>query len=158
MEKFSGSDSSVQCEIENILFCRIQSELNLKLEKNPVITLTNNSDIKIQPDFFSAEAKVIGEIHSHIGWLKPAQSKKIAADILKILLLEKDLGEKFDKYIVVCSDDENKQLRGSSFIAEVIRQYEIKIRFFELSEADRISLENAMEGQNLINACLSKSD
>ena len=49
MEKFSGSDSSVQCEIENILFCRIQSELNLKLEKNPVITLTNNSDIKIQP-------------------------------------------------------------------------------------------------------------
>lgn len=151
MDKFTNSDSSVQCEIENILFRIVQSELNLKLEQNPIITLTKNSDIKIQPDFYSYEAKVIGEIHSHIGKLKPSQFDKIAADILKMILLEKDFGEKFSKYIVVCSDDEKRQLQGNSFLAEAIRQLKIEILFYELSESDNIKLENTIKKQNLMN-------
>lgn len=153
MAKYTDSDSSVQCEIENILFCKIQSELNLKLEKNPVISLTGNCGTKIQPDFYSAEAKVIDEIHSHMGKLKPAQLHKVEADILKMLLIEKVYGEKFAKYIVVCSEEEEKQLQGSSFLAEAISQFEIKVRFFELSEEYKTKLENAMKKQNLIKSC-----
>lgn len=149
MKDFAKSDSSVQREIENTLFCRIQSELNVKLEQNPIITL--NSDVRIQPDFFSAEAQIIGEIHSHSGRLKPAQLHKIEADILKMILLEKVLKKNFTKYIVICSDEEYKQLNGKSFVAEAIRQFEVNVRFYELCKADNTKLKAAMYAQNLIN-------
>lgn len=149
MRDFAKSDSSVQREIENILFCRIQSELNVKLEQNPIITL--NSDVRLQPDFFSAEAQIIGEIHSHSGRLKPAQLHKIEADILKMILLEKVLKKNFTKYIVICSDEEYEQLNGKSFVAEAIRQFEINVKNYKLSEADNTKLEAAMYAQNLIN-------
>lgn len=148
MRDFAKSDSSVQREIENILFCRIQSELNVKLEQNPIITL--NSDVNIQPDFFSADAKIIGEIHSHIGKLKPSQLHKVKADILKMLLLEKVLKKKYTKYIVVCSDEEYKQLNGNSFIGEAIRQFDINVKNYKLSENDETRLKTAMCNQNLI--------
>lgn len=153
MKNFKDSDSRVQREIENVLFDKIRSELNLNLEQNPIIALTEDPDIKIQPDFYSSEAKVIGEIHSHLGRLKPAQRHKVEADILKMLLLEKVSGEKFKKYIVVCSDEEEKQLQGSSFLAEAIRQFEIKVQFFELSKDYKIKLEDAMKKEDLIKSC-----
>ena len=62
---------------------------NINLEKNKKIFLADNAFIYIQPDFYSEEDHVIGEIFAHIGKSKKAQDNKNANDILKMLLLEK---------------------------------------------------------------------
>lgn len=62
----------------------------------------------IQPDFYSEEPGIIGEIFAHIGKPKKAQDNKIANDIWKMLLLEKITGKQFRKVIVVCDEAEKR--------------------------------------------------
>ena len=75
----------------------------------------------------SFEIFVIGYIFAHIGKPKKAQDNKIANDILKMLLLEKIAGKHYRKIIVVCDEQEEKKLKGSSALSESIRQFGIEI-------------------------------
>lgn len=57
----------------------------------------NNDGVHIEPDFYFEEHSIIGEIFAHIGGNKRGQSTKIANDILKMLLIEKDCGRSLEK-------------------------------------------------------------
>ena len=105
-------------------------------------------EICIVPDFYSEENHIIGEVHSHLGKLKPAQKHKVASDILKMILFDRD--NSYMKMIVVCSEEERDQLTGSSYLAEAIRQFNIKIEYFELEQSLKIKLAEAMKKQNLL--------
>ena len=134
-----------------IMYEKIKSELNVHdIEENPTVFLTNGK-IKIEPDFYSEKNNIIGEIHSHMGKLKGSQPDKIASDILKMLLLEKVKRICFRKIIVVCDKDEKEQLEGNSYLAETIRQFNIKIFYFPLTEKNKRELKNAMEKQDIRN-------
>lgn len=61
-----------------------------------ILTLAEENDIRICPDFYSEKDHIIEEIHTHLGRLKPAQLHKIEGDILKMLFFEK--GQKGVKY------------------------------------------------------------
>ena len=125
--------------------------LNIKLEKNRKIYLADNAFTYIQPDFYSEESKIIGEIFAHIGKPKKAQDNKIANDILKMLLLEKITGKQYRKIIVVCDLSEKKKLEGQSVLAESIRQFGIEILYIEISEDIRNQILNAQELQKMTN-------
>lgn len=76
---------------------------------------------------------------------------KIEGDILKILLFEKEQeGVKYTKMIVVCDMQEYEQLKGKSFVAEAIRQFDIKLEYISLNKEQSVQLQNAMENQNLV--------
>ena len=85
---------------------------------------------------YSADNCIIGEIFAHIGKPKKAQDNKIANDILKMLLLEKIAGKHYRKIIVVCDEQEEKKLKGSSALSESIRQFGIEILYIEINEED----------------------
>lgn len=104
MTKRHLSDSDVQCNIENYIFDEIKKKLLCEnLQSNVTLTLAEENDIRICPDFYSEKDHIIGEIHTHLGRLKPAQLHKIEGDILKMLLFEKEQkGVKYIKMIVVC--------------------------------------------------------
>ena len=105
----------------------------------------------MQPDFYSAEDKVVGEIFAHIGKPKKAQGNKIANDILKMLLLEKTTGKQYRKIIVVCDIEEQKSLEGKSVLAESIRQFGIEILYIELDEETQMQILKAQELQKMTN-------
>ena len=148
--KRAKSDSKTQREIEDYQIKRIKEILSVdSLETNPKLQYKKDPSVSIRPDFYSEAALIIGEIHSHEGKLKPAQQKKIAADILKMLSFEKDYGEKFKKYIVVCDKEELEQLQGGSYLAHVIKQYKIELILLELDKDHKKQLRNAMKEQDL---------
>ena len=151
MTKRHLSDSDVQCNIEKYIFDEIKKKLLCEnLQSNVTLILVEENDIRICPDFYSEKDHIIGEIHTHLGRLKPAQLHKIEGDILKMLLFEKgQKGVKYTKMIVVCDTQEYEQLKGKSFVAEAIRQFDIKLEYISLNKEQSVQLQNAMENQNL---------
>lgn len=151
MTKRHLSDSDVQCNIEKYIFDEIKEKLLCEnLQSNVILPLSEENDIRICPDFYSEKDHIIGEIHTHLDRLKPAQLHKIEGDILKMLLFEKgQKGVKYTKMIVVCDMQEYVQLQGKSFVAEAIRQFGIILEHIPLKVEQIIQLKNAMKNQNL---------
>ena len=141
-----------QIRAEEKIFALVEKTLNIQLEKNPKLYLTNNEYTYIQPDFYSAEYRIIGEIFAHIGKPKKAQDNKIANDILKMLLLEKLAGKYYRKIIVVCDELEEKKLKGSSALSESIRQFGIEILYIQIDEQLRQEILNAQKRKKMTNA------
>lgn len=151
MTDIHKSSSHVQMKAEEIIFHEVECMLGIELEKNKKIYLANNAFTYIQPDFYSEENSIIGEIFAHIGKPKKAQDNKIANDVLKMLLLEKITGRQFRKIIVVCDDLEKKKLQGQSVLAESIRQFCIEIMYVEIEEDVRKQIIEAQKIQKMTN-------
>ena len=146
------SSSIEQMCAEEKIFSLVEKALNVPLEKNPKLYLANNEYTYIQPDFYSAERCIIGEIFAHVGKPKKAQDNKIANDILKMLLLEKISGKHYRKIIVVCDELEEKKLKGFSALSESIRQFGIEIMYMQIDEQLRQEIIKAQERQKMTNA------
>lgn len=152
MSEKHKSASEEQMIAEQYIFETIEKRLQIKLEHNRKIYLADNPFTYIQPDFYSEESCIVGEIFSHIGNLKKAQNNKIANDILKMLLLEKVTGKEYRKIIAVCDDIEWKKLNGKSVLAETIRQFGIEIVIIEIEDEMRNTILEAQKRQTMVNA------
>ena len=152
MSTSQKSSSIEQTRAEEKIFALVEKELNIHLEKNPKLYLINNKYTYIQPDFYSAKYHIVGEIFAHIGKPKKAQDNKIANDILKMLLLEKNEGHQYRKIIVVCDEQEEKKLKGASALSESIRQFGVEILYIQIDEQLRQEILNAQERQKMTNA------
>lgn len=151
MSNSHKSSAHVQMQAEEVLFHKVEDLLNVNLNKNKKIFLADNAFTYIQPDFYSEEDGIIGEIFAHIGKPKKAQDNKIANDILKMLLLEKKTSKQYRKIIVVCDEDEQKKLKGLSALAESIRQFDVEIMYIELEENIRNQIIEAQKLQRMTN-------
>lgn len=152
MSDTAKSSSFEQMQAEDIIFLLAEELLGVTLEKNPKIFLADNAFTYIQPDFYSEDNLIVGEIFAHIGKPKKAQDNKIANDILKMLLLEKITGQQYRKIIVVCDEAEKKKLEGLSALAESIRQFGIEILLVEIENDLRTQLLEAQNRQKMTNA------
>ena len=146
------SSSEEQMIAEQYIFKAIEKQLQINLEHDIKIYLADNPFTYIQPDFYSEDYCIVGEIFSHIGKPKKAQNNKIANDILKMLLLEKVTGKKYRKIIAVCDEIEWKKLNGKSVLAETIRQFGIEIINIEIEDEMRNTILEAQKRQNMVNA------
>lgn len=149
MNKTMKSSSHEQREIERYAFAEMEKMLQVSLQSNPKVFLAEG--VHIEPDFYSEEEKIVGEIFAHHGKTKGGQNHKVAQDILKMLLLEKMQGITYRKYLVVCDKDMEKVLTGKSTLAESIRQYDIKLICVELPKELRNKILEAQNRQVMIN-------
>lgn len=148
MYQRSDGNSSVQRQIEEMIFRELEEQFCIDdLALNPSLSLPDNPAVKIKPDFYSEAKKIIGEIHTHLGKLKPAQMHKVAADVLKLHLF--DPNNQYSKYYVVCSTEEYAQLTGNSYLAEAIRQFGITVKYMELDTSIVEKLQDTMKKQNM---------
>ena len=146
------SSSIEQVKAEDIIFSLVERKLGVVLEKNPILYFSNNKYSYIQPDFYSAQEQIVGEIFAHVGKPKKAQNNKIANDILKMLLLDKISKTTYRKILVVCDQEELKALQGQSALSESIRQFGIEVLFIELDEKIKQQILNAQDRQKMTNA------
>lgn len=152
MESSHKSSSHVQLYAETVICQKVEEQLGVSLEKNPKIPLTNAPVPFMQPDFYSAEHCIVGEIFAHIGNPKKAQNNKIANDILKMLLLQEVTGREFRKIIVVCDQTEKKRLEGKSVLAESIRQFGIELMYIGITDELQNQILQAQDTQKMTNA------
>ncbi len=143
------SNSEEQRSIENYVIREIERILGFPLERNVSVQLADN--IYINPDFYSNDQTIVGEIYAHVGTLKVGQQRKISQDILKLLLLDKSKDMSYRKIITIVDDTVEKYLKGKSFIAESIRQFGIEIIRINLPDELYCKIQNAQSRQNLIN-------
>ena len=156
MQDYDG-DSTVQKQIEKTIFEKLKSFLHADvLERNADLELPGEPGIRIRPDFYSESQKIIGEIHAHLGKLKPAQMRKVAADVLKLHLFDPE--NRFRKYYVVCCQEEKAQLEGNSYLAAAMRKFNIEVKLIELTEQEQNALRAAMKKQNMYRNPAPKTD
>ena len=137
---------------EDIIFSLVEKKLGVALEKNPILYFSNNRYSYIQPDFYSAQEQIVGEIFAHVGKPKKAQNNKIANDILKMLLLDKISKIAHRKIVVVCDKEEQKALQGQSALSESIRQFGIEVLLVDVDDKIKQQIMNAQDRQKMINA------
>ena len=151
MPKDQKSRADEQMRIEQKLFSAIKRKLgDDTLVANADLSLSNTPGATIRPDFYSEANRIIGEIFAHRGNVKVGQSHKIAEDILKMLLFEKDRGCSFKKILVVCSAELERYLHGKSKMSAACQQFGIEIVNLEseLSPKEIENLESAQDRQN----------
>ena len=151
MDNLHKSSSHIQAKAEEVIFSQIEKLFNIRFEKNKKLYLADNAFTYMQPDFYSEEQLIVGEIFAHIGKPKKAQDNKVANDILKMLLLEKTTGKQYRKIIVVCDTTEKKKLEGKSVLAESIRQFGIEILYIEIDTNMKQQIMDAQELQKKTN-------
>jgi len=149
MNNTMKSSSHEQREIERYAFTEMERMLQVSLQSNPKLFLTEG--VHIEPDFYSEQDKIVGEIFAHQGKTKGGQNHKVAQDILKMLLLEKMTGVTYRKYLVVCDEDMQKVLTGKSALAESIRQFNINLLCIKLPDGLRNKVLDAQNRQIMIN-------
>lgn len=149
MEGREKSSSIEQQKAERIIFKKVKEWLNVELEENAKIFVGSTY---MQPDFYSKEEGIIGEIFVHIGAPKKAQDNKIANDVLKMLLLEKIEGREYKKIIVVCDEQEEKKLIGTSILAECIDKFGVEVKKIDIEDDLRNTLIEAQKRQRMVNA------
>ena len=143
------SSSHEQREIERYVFAEMEDMLQVSLQNNPKVFLAEG--VHIEPDFYSKEEKIVGEIFAHHGKTKGGQNHKVAQDILKMLLLEKMQGITYRKFLVICDKQMEKVLTGKSALAESIRQFDVQLLCVELPEELSDRILNAQRRQVMIN-------
>lgn len=146
-----NSHSTEQQEAGRIIFEKVKEWLDINLVEEPKIILGNDIFTHIEPDFYSEEHLVVGEIFSHIGKAKKTQDNKIAFDILKMLLLEKVTNKHYRKILVVCDETEYRHLNGKSVLAESIRQYGIEVKMIDIEAELRDKIVSAQQRQVMVN-------
>ena len=153
MGNLHQSSSHIQAQAEEVIFSQIEKLFNICFEKTKkyILQITDNAFTYMQPDFYSEEHLIVGEIFAHIGKPKKAQDNKVANDILKMLLLEKTTGKQYRKLIVVCDTSEKKKLEGKSVLAESIRQFGIEILCVEIDSDMKQQIIDAQELQKMTN-------
>lgn len=149
MESREKSNSIEQQMVEQIIFEKVEHWLDKDLKENAKILVGKTY---MQPDFYSKEEGIIGEIFAHIGKPKKGQDNKIANDILKMLLLEKIEKRIYRKIIVVCDEQEMKKITGTSVLAECIRQFDIEVKMIDIETDLRTMLITAQKRQRMTNA------
>lgn len=151
MGNLHKSSSHVQRQAEDVIFQKVRDLLCVELERNKKIYLADNAFTYMQPDFYSEEHRIVGEIFAHIGKPKKAQDNKIANDILKMLSLEKVTGKSYRKILVVCDVAEKKKLEGQSVLAESIRQFDVEVIYVEIDTETKKQILEAQALQKMTN-------
>ena len=144
--KQKQSDSTEQQSVEKIIL----EELNIKegLNLKPTV-LSLDDGHKVQLDGYDDQKNAICEIYAHIGKLKGSQPDKVASDILKMLLVEKELGREFDKYLCFVSEEAKSKFAGKSWLALSAKKYDIKVKVVKLPIQEENKILDAQKRQDI---------
>ncbi len=149
MADTSKSSSHEQQQAEKFIAGLVEEWIGCSLSKNIHVVISDG--IHIEPDLYSEDNRIIGEVFTHIGGVKVGQQHKLSQDILKMLLLEKSRGVQYRKIFVIVDDKVEKYLNGKSFVAESIRRFNIEIKRIYLPAEMCETIANAQKRQIMVN-------
>lgn len=143
-----ASDSSAQILAEKHLISALSAELGVPVYSG---TVSGLDDASANLDGYSSEHRILAEAFARHGKLKPAQKRKIAMDVLKLVVVERALGGSWRKFLCFADRDACAHLSGASWLAHAIRRYGIEIRVFALPPTVRADVLEAQQRQVMVN-------
>jgi len=142
------SDSSDQLDAEIELIQKVAVRLGCFL-KNKALSVGSKQPLQI--DGYSESPRVLCEAYARIGVLKPAQSQKVSADILKMLFVEKKLGGQWKKVLAFADEITAKPFLSGSWHAKVVDLFGIEVMVVSLEPETRKNILEAQRRQNMKN-------
>lgn len=142
------SDSSAQSTAENLVREWLATDLGFELVSAPV-KLPGGCSVQI--DGYNAETKIACEIYCRVGRLKGSQSDKIDSDILKLVLVEKELGGQWQKIICFVDDEAARVLGRASWLSVVVADFGVQCRVAPLSDEIKQKILGAQKRQKMVN-------
>ena len=143
MNEKHQSDSTAQRDNERIIIQKLTDFHGCEL-------LNKIEGYSFQPDFFNKERRIVGEIYCGIEKLKSAQKHKIMADCFKLVAIEKVLGGKWEKYIIVVDEKIKKSLEGEkSWSKLAMDELGITLKLLLPNDKELIDLQKAKERQQI---------
>ncbi|MDX1796606.1 MAG: hypothetical protein R3219_07755 [Hydrogenovibrio sp.] len=106
----------------------------------------------VQIDGYDQEKKVLCEVYARIGKLKGSQPDKLASDFLKMLFIEKEIGELHTKIFCFVSDDAKAYLTGKSWLGAAAKKFGITIKTIPLPPHLQESIKDAQLRQKMVNS------
>jgi hypothetical protein len=124
-----ASDSAEQRASETCLIEALAHDLDIQIAPG---TPEGLGGPMVKLDGYSREHRVLAEAYAHYGELKPAQRQKIAADVLKMVYVERVLGGTWRKYLCLADGNAQDLVLRSGWLAEAARTFGIEARVYPL--------------------------
>ncbi len=150
-----ASDSLEQREAESAVLELVQAKLGCALVPE---SFSIGDGVSVKLDGINRDRHVLCEIYCRIGRLKGSQPDKVAADMLKLVLVERALGGQWQKLICFADNDAAKSFRGKSWLAAAVTRMGFEILVVELPAEVREQLIAAQRRQVMVNQSNSTSD
>ena len=148
MQKNHQSHSTAQCQAEEYLRIKLNEVEGLNLKPQKIQLLDNTY---IEPDGYDEEAKTLCEIYARIGKLKSSQRKKLASDILKMLLVEQSKGYQIRKILCFASEEAKKYLDSNSWLNYAKEKFKIETIVIQLTPELEKQVLEAQKSQKMVN-------
>jgi hypothetical protein len=144
------SDSEPQRRAEEQIRATLSDQLQVALTKRS-FSLGEKSTVEV--DAVDGNEMIFAEIYAHQGKLKGGHRQKIRSDVLKLITLARI--HRSPRMLLVFADEVAAGFaRGRSWLAEVIRTWDIEVRVVELDDKTRNELRRAQIRQEMINPSL----
>lgn len=139
-------DSSEQLEVEKWLLDAFSRELGVTLTQNKKWKLGGGGQIEL--DGFCESLLILCEAWAHIGSPKGGQPKKVMTDALKLLFANDAFVEGKGELVLLFADrDAAKRFQGTSWMAQCLRKYNIKVKVIELPPELKAKVLKAQQRQ-----------
>lgn len=142
------SDSTEQRDAESVLLAGLSARIGVRLTPR---SLRIGEAAQVSIDGCSEDLSVIAELYAHIGETKVGQRHKIARDILKLVAIEAERQGRCRKILGFADASAVRYLRGNSWLAAVVKTFDIEILVVELPHECRDRLQNAQSRQMMVN-------
>jgi flagellar biosynthesis/type III secretory pathway ATPase len=144
MPKSQGhaSDSTEHHQAEE----SVRKSLNKKREYPLRKQIVEVGDSTIEVDGIDHQGKTLCEIYCHIGSLKPGQFRKVAADMLKLLVAEKKYGDEWRKVIYLVDPLAASSVKNS-WLGAAANQLGVEVEVVTLLDPERDALLEAQRRQ-----------
>ena len=141
-----NSDSSIQKEIELKVIDNLCYIFKIPRQKVGEGELKVD-ETKFQVDFYVESMNMYGEIYAGLVEMKSGQKRKILADMLKLITIEKILRRPIEMYIVFIDKKIHEKFSESSWGARVAKEFAIKLLVVELDDESIKKLKEAKKRQ-----------
>lgn len=143
------SDSEVQRRAERVLVQAVADRLGIALSKQ---SLKLPGGAEVQLDGCNQEKRLACEAFARQGEMKSGQKRKLGNDILKLILVERRMGGKWRKILVVAGEGARASLSGGSWQALAVGEFGIEVIHVSLDEALSAEIMSAESLQVMTNA------
>jgi hypothetical protein len=149
-----ASDSSEQQKAEVVALGLANEKLSVTLHRD---RLTFPRGVCIDVDGIDHERRVLCEVYCRLGILKPAHKHKVASDMLKLILAERELGGTWRKVICLVDDEAFRTISGRSWLKAVADRFGVELITVALP-ADVRALVKAAQGRQLMQNAVQSTD
>lgn len=148
MARGMGGDSKSYAAAEVELIAAANTKLGARMKPQKLALSDGAATVQVDGIDTAHDPPVIAEAFAGQGEVKAGQNRKLATDILKLVLLLSDRAEGYEAYLVHANPLVAKHLARASWLKAAMERFNIKELQVELSVATNAAIKSAHHAES----------